>query len=338
MMPDMRDTFHEEYQKEWDACAREDKGTPMTNDLDEEQARVFAAYKPTDLARELAGEVIEAVINPNTDDYDEMQEAVFLAFSLIHAEATQAANEAAAKVAQSDEERAREIVSWHHDSAPLLVKDLVRAFASIRAMTATTIATVKPDIPLATVGGLETSLPSTEGNTDSALTRTATQAEGESMNAATGYIDYVKTHSQGLAVLVVFPGQEMPYPTEWNASKVRIVPASPQPPAAQAEGTGLIHDLVARGVKFDDGDANICAGKMAAPQPPASGEGGMREALEFYADPDTYCAIGFFPDPPCGEFIDDFSDDHGNENYRRPMPGKRARAALAHDGERGMEG
>jgi hypothetical protein len=31
-------------------------------------------------------------------------------------------------------------------------------------------------------------------------------------------------------------------------------------------------------------------------------------ALQFYADPDTYFAIGFFPDPPCGAFINDFDD------------------------------
>jgi hypothetical protein len=30
------------------------------------------------------------------------------------------------------------------------------------------------------------------------------------------------------------------------------------------------------------------------------------KALMFYADPNTYSAIGFFPDPPCGKFIDDF--------------------------------
>jgi hypothetical protein len=55
----------------------------------------------------------------------------------------------------------------------------------------------------------------------------------------------------------------------------------------------------------------------------------LEAALEFYADPDTYCAIGFFPDHPCGEFVEDFDESHGNENYRRPMPGARARAALA---------
>lgn len=47
-------------------------------------------------------------------------------------------------------------------------------------------------------------------------------------------------------------------------------------------------------------------------------------ALGFYADPETYFAIGFFPDPPCGEFMDDFEEtkDLGAK------PGKRARAAL----------
>lgn len=50
------------------------------------------------------------------------------------------------------------------------------------------------------------------------------------------------------------------------------------------------------------------------------------EALEFYADPETYLAIGFFPDPPCGEFMDDWSDT-GPEYGARP--GKRARQALA---------
>lgn len=53
-----------------------------------------------------------------------------------------------------------------------------------------------------------------------------------------------------------------------------------------------------------------------------------QEALSFYAEPDTYHAIGFFADPPCGEFDDDFSEGHGDPNYDRPMPGKRARIAL----------
>lgn len=53
------------------------------------------------------------------------------------------------------------------------------------------------------------------------------------------------------------------------------------------------------------------------------------EALEFYGNPDTYFAIVFFPDPPCGEFMDDFARDHANEDYRHPMPGKRARSIHA---------
>jgi hypothetical protein len=47
-------------------------------------------------------------------------------------------------------------------------------------------------------------------------------------------------------------------------------------------------------------------------------------ALEFYGDPDTYLAIGFMVDPPCGEFINDVSDI---DDY--PRPGKLARAVLA---------
>lgn len=59
----------------------------------------------------------------------------------------------------------------------------------------------------------------------------------------------------------------------------------------------------------------------------------LEEALAFYADPDTYCAIGIFPDPPCGEFINDMSEVHPDYGYNRPMPGARARRALGHDNE-----
>lgn len=48
-------------------------------------------------------------------------------------------------------------------------------------------------------------------------------------------------------------------------------------------------------------------------------------ALEFYADPETYFAVGFFGDRPAGEFMEDF-DDTGPELGSKP--GKRARAAL----------
>jgi hypothetical protein len=59
----------------------------------------------------------------------------------------------------------------------------------------------------------------------------------------------------------------------------------------------------------------------------------LKEALEFYAHPDTYFAISFMSEPPCGEFMDDFDipseewSDHDNALgiYRA---GKRARAAL----------
>jgi hypothetical protein len=55
-----------------------------------------------------------------------------------------------------------------------------------------------------------------------------------------------------------------------------------------------------------------------------------RAALRFYADPMTYFAIGFFPDPPCGEFWDDFEDIVREEDgAERRVPGKLARATLA---------
>jgi hypothetical protein len=45
--------------------------------------------------------------------------------------------------------------------------------------------------------------------------------------------------------------------------------------------------------------------------------------LDFYANPETYFDIGFFPDPPNGEFMKDFSKtDFGMK------PGKRARKTL----------
>jgi len=55
----------------------------------------------------------------------------------------------------------------------------------------------------------------------------------------------------------------------------------------------------------------------------------MRGALEFYANPETYHACGFMFDPPTGGFDEDFSDDHGHEDYPRAMPGKAARQALS---------
>lgn len=49
----------------------------------------------------------------------------------------------------------------------------------------------------------------------------------------------------------------------------------------------------------------------------------LQQVLAFYADPETYFAIGFFPDPPNGDFMEDFSE---TELGRKP--GKRARVAL----------
>lgn len=46
-------------------------------------------------------------------------------------------------------------------------------------------------------------------------------------------------------------------------------------------------------------------------------------ALEFYADPETWIAVGLFPDPPCGEIMNDFSETSYGDK-----PGKRARMAL----------
>jgi hypothetical protein len=51
-----------------------------------------------------------------------------------------------------------------------------------------------------------------------------------------------------------------------------------------------------------------------------------KDVLEFYADPESYLAIGFFPDPPCGDFITDWTDTGPLYGFR---PGGRARAALA---------
>jgi len=57
----------------------------------------------------------------------------------------------------------------------------------------------------------------------------------------------------------------------------------------------------------------------------------LRNALIFYADPETYTAIGFLPDHPCGDFIKDFDDNYYHEFFDRPMPGKIARDVLRED-------
>lgn len=49
----------------------------------------------------------------------------------------------------------------------------------------------------------------------------------------------------------------------------------------------------------------------------------MLQTVDFYANPESYFAIGFFPDRPCGDFIDDFSETE--DGFK---PGKQAREAL----------
>jgi hypothetical protein len=54
---------------------------------------------------------------------------------------------------------------------------------------------------------------------------------------------------------------------------------------------------------------------------------GYEEAVDFYANPESYHGIGFMVDPPAGEFADDVSN-HQHPAYPRPMPGAKARRAL----------
>lgn len=51
----------------------------------------------------------------------------------------------------------------------------------------------------------------------------------------------------------------------------------------------------------------------------------LARALAFYANPDTYIAVAFAFDPPCGEFRNDF-EDLGKHRGRKP--GKLARKVL----------
>lgn len=54
----------------------------------------------------------------------------------------------------------------------------------------------------------------------------------------------------------------------------------------------------------------------------------LRKTLEFYADPETYFAIAFLPDPPCGDFVKDF-EPITKGVIKTWRPGKRARASLS---------
>lgn len=63
-------------------------------------------------------------------------------------------------------------------------------------------------------------------------------------------------------------------------------------------------------------------------------EAALREALSFYADPESYFAIALWTDPPCGEFADDLDESYKDmpefeTNMEGERPGARARKALA---------
>lgn len=77
--------------------------------------------------------------------------------------------------------------------------------------------------------------------------------------------------------------------------------------------------------------------RALAPQPAPEGVPNEAiDALEFYADPDSYFAISILADRPAGAFADDFSEDDWTRecDFDRPMPGKRAREALKRLAER----
>lgn len=119
-----------------------------------------------------------------------------------------------------------------------------------------------------------------------------------------------------------------------NAAKV--------PPGITAEELALLleHDLVGafgRAVEATHRERDLEVLRRLNPQEVARSKrlsdrvGELEEALLFYADPDTYFAIGMIPDRPCGALMEDWSIarpvyyDGGHETCK---PGKRARTAL----------
>jgi hypothetical protein len=54
----------------------------------------------------------------------------------------------------------------------------------------------------------------------------------------------------------------------------------------------------------------------------------LLSVLAFYANPETYYAIGFIPDRPCGEFETDFDSEYEHEDMQGPRPGARGRKAI----------
>lgn len=59
------------------------------------------------------------------------------------------------------------------------------------------------------------------------------------------------------------------------------------------------------------------------------------EALGFYGNPETYHAISFLCDRPCGVFDEDFGTqrEHQHRGYQRAMPGRLARKTLRRFGK-----
>jgi hypothetical protein len=55
----------------------------------------------------------------------------------------------------------------------------------------------------------------------------------------------------------------------------------------------------------------------------------LTRALMFYASPDTYFGVGFFPDSPAGDIMNDFSETHAGAK-----PGKTARKAMGRSFEK----
>ena len=78
----------------------------------------------------------------------------------------------------------------------------------------------------------------------------------------------------------------------------------------------------------DVADRLVVEAEQALRERIAAGVEVLLDAVEFYADPDSYFAVSVLADRPSGGFADDFSEDHGNDFYDRAMPGKYAREAL----------
>lgn len=54
----------------------------------------------------------------------------------------------------------------------------------------------------------------------------------------------------------------------------------------------------------------------------------LADGLAFYADPETYFAVMIVADPPAGEFVNDYSDDHGHPQLDGDRYGKKARGSI----------